>query len=231
MRAISLFLGLILALPLAAQVDGDPSPYSEASLVADADAVRPGESIDVAVRLDLDEGWHSYWINPGDSGLPVVVEWTALEGATAGPLQFPYPERYDIEGLTSYAFEGSPHFLTRVAVPDDASGTLDLEADVTWLVCEEICLPAEQTVSLSIPVGEPTTTGALEDARGYLPVKAEGWTASAAATPDGYVLSLDPPDGWTGDLEGAQFYVDETGVIDHPAGQAWQQEGGAWAVA
>lgn len=229
MRSISLLLGLILAAPLAAQADDDPSPYSEARLVADADAVRPGTSIDVALRLDLEDGWHSYWINPGDSGIPVALEWTA-GGAMAGPLQYPYPERLDIEGLASYAYEGSPLFLTRIAVPDDATGTLDLEADATWLVCEAICLPARQTVSLSIPIGEPTTTDVLEDARARLPVKAPGWTANAAATQTGYVLTLGPPDDWSGDLEGAQFFVADKGVVDHPAVQVFREEGGAWAV-
>ena len=68
---------------VAAQSDDDPSPYSEAALVADADAVGAGATLDLALRLDLDEGWHSYWINPGDSGLPVEVEWTLPEGVTA----------------------------------------------------------------------------------------------------------------------------------------------------
>lgn len=232
MRLSFFLLALLGAAPLAAQVGGDPSPHSEAALVADADAVRPGESVDVAVRLDLDEGWHSYWTNAGDSGLPLEAAWTLPEGVTAGPLRFPYPSRIDVAGLTSYGYEGSPAHLVRLAVPADFVGdAVEVVADLDWLVCADVCLPAEQTVSLTIPVGAPAETGRLDAARASIPAKAEGWTASAATTDGGYVLSLDPPAGWTGSLEGAQFYVDTPGVVDHPAAQTFQQEGGAWAVA
>ncbi|MEM1115656.1 MAG: thioredoxin family protein [Bacteroidota bacterium] len=231
MRPLLLLLGLLVAAPLAAQAD-DPSPHSEAALVADADAVEAGTAVDVALRLDLDEGWHSYWINPGDSGLPVTVEWTLPDGVTVGPLRHPYPSRYDIAGLTSYAFEGSPHFLARLAVPEgfDAEA-VEITGTASWLVCADVCLQAEETASLTIPVGAPTEAGLLDAARSMLPVKAEGWAASATVTEAGYALVLDPPDGWTGTLDGAQFYVDTPGVIDHPAEQAYRQEGGAWAAA
>ena len=231
MRTLPLLLGLLVAASVSAQADDDPSPYSEAALVADADAVEAGTTLDVALRLDLDEGWHSYWINPGDSGLPVEVAWTLPQGVTAGPLRFPYPERIDVEGLTSYGYEGAPQFLTRLAVPAGYTGdTVEITGEATWLVCADVCLPAEQTVSLTLPVGAPTEEDRLDAAQAQLPGKAEGWTVSATNTEAGYVMTFDPPSGWTGTLDGAQFYADTPGVVDHPAEQAFRQEGGTWAV-
>ena len=110
--AVLLATGLV-GLCAAAQAPADPSPHSEAALVTDTASVRPGGTLDVALRLRLDAGWHAYWLNPGDSGLPVRVAWTLPEGAAAGPLRFPAPSLYTLAGLTSFAHEGEAFFFTR----------------------------------------------------------------------------------------------------------------------
>ena len=232
MRRLSL-LACFLAAAVSAQpsaADRDPSPHSDASLVADAPTVRAGGSVEVALRLDVEPGWHVYWINPGDSGLPVEVAWTLPDGVTAGPLRFPAPERLSLAGLTSFAHEGEVWFLSRVAVPEDASGTVRLAAHAAWLICADVCLPAEQDVTLDLPVGDGSGGGRLAQAQARLPVAAEGWTASAAQTPEGLLLTLAPPPGWTGTLEGADFFPAATGTLDHSVVPAFQREGAAWAV-
>jgi len=200
--------------------------------VTDAASVRPGGAVDVALRLRLDDGWHAYWLNPGDSGLPVRVAWTLPDGVTAGPLRFPPPSRYALAGLTSYAHEGEAYFLTRVAVPATAAGAVTLTGEATWLVCADVCLPAEADVSITIPVGDGTgrtaDADAVDAARAALPRPAEGWTAAAAATAGGYTLTLAPPDGVS--LDGAMFFPSEAALLDHATEQTFRREGSAWAV-
>ena len=229
---------LALALPVRAQTDRDcrdqgESPCSNAELVADQDAVQPGAAFDLALRIEIEPEWHVYWENPGDSGLPVTVDWTLPEGVRAGPLQNPYPERLDIAGLTSYAFEDEAALVTRIAVPEDyAADELVVSGEATWLICADICLTAEQPVSITLPVGAPAQTGRLADARARLPVQAKGWGADLARHEDGrLLLSLTPPAGWGGSLDGAQFFPAEAGVLDHPAPQAFEPRGASWTVA
>ncbi len=222
-----------LAGTAAAQVPGaDPSPHSEAALVTDVAAAVPGGSVDVALRLRLDDGWHAYWLNPGDAGLPVRVAWTLPAGATAGSLRFPPPETVTLAGLASFAHGGEAYFFTTVAVPADARGTFSVTGEATWLVCADVCLPARATVSLTLPVGDAAGRSAdapaVEAARDLLPVPAEGWTATAAATDGAYALTLRPPDGVR--LDGAVFYPLESDVLAHGAPQAWRAEGAAWAA-
>ncbi len=128
----------------------------------------------------------------------------------------------------TYAHSGTPSFLTRVDVAEGASGTVVVEGAASWLICSDVCLPARQTVTLAVPVGPTERTGALDDALAALPASADGWTASAALTDVGYVVTLDPPDGVS--LDGATFFVDQKGVLDHAAPQAFTAEGGAWAT-
>ena len=223
---------LLTALALAAAVvraQGDPSPHSEARLVADASRVAPGDAVEVALEIEVEDGWHIYWINPGDSGQPVEVAWTLPAGAEAGPLRFPPPGRYEDAGLVTYAHGGTPAFLTRVEVPDAAAGEVTLDAAARWLICADVCLPARQDLSITIPVGAPTRrTGALDAARDALPAPADGWTASAAVASGGYVMTVNPPGDVS--LDGATFFVDEAAVLDHASAQTFEAEGGAWAV-
>ncbi len=235
MRTLLPLLALLVASAVGAQQPagagpaGDPSPHSEARLVADVARVAPGDAFDVALEVDVEEGWHIYWLNPGDSGQPVSVAWTLPESAQAGPLRFPPPARYVDAGLVTYAHSGTPSFLTRIQVPPDAAEAVEIAAAARWLICADVCLPASADLSLTVPVGAETVpTGTLDAARAALPASAEDWTASAAVADGGYVMTLDPPEGVS--LEGAMFFVDESGVLDHAAEQAFEQEGGAWVV-
>ncbi len=226
-----LLLLLALAAGLAAPAAAQPTPHAEVRLVADAAAVAPGDSLWLSVRIAAEDGWHVYWSNPGDSGLPVRVAWTLSQGATAGALLFPAPVRIDIAGLTSYAHEGTTDFLTRVAVPPGASGTLEMAGDVAFLICADVCLPAKTTVSIGVPVaGETRRTEALAGALAALPRAPTGWTASADASGPALRLRLTPPAGWTGDWSEAQFFPDSSGAIVTAAAQAFERDGQGWAV-
>ncbi len=205
----------------------DTSPHSDARLVAGVASVAPGDAFDLALEITAEPGWHIYWTNPGDAGQPVSAEW-AVSGGQAGPLRFPTPSLYDEAGLTTYAHSGTSSFLTRVQTDDAASGPVEITAQARWLICADVCIPARQTVALAVPVGETVTTGALDAARAALPGAPDGWTASAMTAEGGYLMTVQPPAGVS--LDGAHFFVDQAGVLDHGAEQAFQREGDAWAV-
>ncbi len=228
MRPLLLLLALAAVGPAAAQL----TPHAEVRLVADAAAVAPGDSLWLALRIAAEDGWHVYWSNPGDSGLPVRVAWTLPPGATAGPLLFPAPVRIDLGDLTSYAHEGTTDFLTRVAVPAGASGTLDIAGDVAFLICADVCLPAKASVSLSVPVAAETRrTDALAGALAALPRAPTGWTAAADASGAALRLRLVPPGDWPGDWSEAQFFPDSAGAIVYAAPQTFARDGDGWAAA
>ncbi len=221
------------AAPLTAQArpPRDPSPHSDVELVAAQRGVAAGQRVTVAVRLTLDPGWHTYWINPGDAGLPLAVEWTLPAGVSAGPLQFPTPRLAPQPPLMSYGYERQLVALVELQLPASLapSSTLRLAGKAKWLACAEICLPASGPLALALPVtpgGDTTPTrwaDAVTHARAQIPAPLIGWTARGWTTPQGYTVALIRSVG-TARGAAARFttpylFVDSAGVIEHASAQ------------
>jgi thiol:disulfide interchange protein/DsbC/DsbD-like thiol-disulfide interchange protein len=241
---LPLLLALAAACPAGAQpaapdgAPGDPSPHSAAELVAPAASIRPGQPFEVALRLTTDPGWHVYWTNPGDSGMPPSLAWQSPPGFTPGALRFPFPERILLPPLASYGYEGEVFFPIAVQAPAaPAMGEVTLRAKAEWLVCADVCLPAEQDVALTLPVGagapapHPAWGARIDAARDRLPAEMPGWSAAAARAGGGYALTLTPPPGWAGEPAGAYFFADTGGVVQHAAEQAVERTADGFRLA
>src|SRR5580658_4906281 len=112
--------------------------HVQAEILADVSAIQLGKPFWLGVRLTIDSGWHVYWKNPGDAGLPTRVKLTLPPGFTAGPLQYPTPWRLDQPGgITVFGYEDSVLLLTQITppatLPADFQG--QFTAAVSWLVC------------------------------------------------------------------------------------------------
>jgi DsbC/DsbD-like thiol-disulfide interchange protein/cytochrome c biogenesis protein CcdA len=156
-----LFLLALLASPAAAQLRAPRPPNITPQLVVDG-PVQPGSEVDLAILMTPEPGWHGYWLNPGDAGQPMRIDWQLPPGAAVGALRYPLPERLTIAGLMNYVYTGPYTLLTRLKVPADARGTLPVRASAQWLACtDEICVPEQGELALDVPVGG----GANQDAR------------------------------------------------------------------
>jgi thiol:disulfide interchange protein DsbD len=136
---------------------GPKAPPVSAQLLADVAAVRPGQTFTVGVLLKLQPGWHVYWKNPGESGLPTAVAWTVPEGFTVGGLQWPVPTRFSQPGdILGYGYEGEVMLLAAVTAPAQlpAGSPVTIAADASWLSCEKVCIPGKARVDLKLPAGE-----------------------------------------------------------------------------
>lgn len=125
-----------------------------AELVARDAGVAPGQSVTVGLRLQHIPHWHTYWRNPGDSGLPTTLTWALPPGAKAGDIQWPAPKRLPIGPLVNYGYEGDLLLPLRITAPADAQpgSTLQLQAEANWLVCNDVCIPENATLKLALPV-------------------------------------------------------------------------------
>lgn len=129
------------------------STASASRLVADADTVTPGEPFWLALEIALAPGWHTYWENPGDTGLPATLTWALPEGFSAAPVHWPIPERVELAGLMNFAYSGTVYFFVPVTPPKTLNGDVyrfSLKAD--WLVCKDICIPERGEYALELPV-------------------------------------------------------------------------------
>ena len=224
-RLLSLLV-LILGLTGAeAQGLKAPADLVRASLVAEPAALRGGTPFTVALRLVMKPGWHVYWRNPGDSGLPPEVTWTLPAGFSAGPIQWPVPERIPVATLMNFGYADETVLLVTVTPPPslDPAEPARLAGKLTYLVCAQECVPGSADLSLILPVarsGEPaggTTNPALfARARAALPQAAPGPVRLASAG-DRLVLSLDAPG--LGAVRAAAFFPYSETALDNAAPQ------------
>ncbi len=154
LQVVILFLGLILGNAHFVQA-GDTARDGavEAALVPEVSSVAPGRPFLMAVRLRMDEHWHTYWRNPGDSGLPTEVVWELPEGFQVGAFQWPAPERIEYGGVISYGHHGEAWLLAEVLPPENLPAEVRIGAKVSWLMCKESCIPGEVELELTLPRG------------------------------------------------------------------------------
>jgi thiol:disulfide interchange protein DsbD len=227
-RDVSLAAALALVAGLSALAQEPPRSHVRATLLAEADAVRPGQPLLLGIRLEMEEGWHTYWRNPGDSGLATRVRWRLPPGFEAGEIQWPRPGRFSTGPLVSYGYEREVLLLVEVKTPPAVPGReVRLAGRVDWLECLEACIPGRAELSLTLPVRTASAPGPhaalFEQARRRLPVKDAGWAFAARPGGEGFLLDVRPPRGTT--LRGAWFYAVVPRVVDHARPQALAREG------
>ncbi|MES2001203.1 MAG: thioredoxin family protein [Pseudomonadota bacterium] len=158
MKRLLILCLLLIAAPAAAQFDriGEGPTRGNAiqpALVIDARA-NPGGEADLAIVMKTKPGWHGYWLNPGDAGLPMNVEWHLPAGWSVGPLRYPVPTKLLVSGIVNYVFERDYAVLTRLKVPPGTTGSHKVGATMRWLACtEKICVPEQGEVELIVPTG------------------------------------------------------------------------------
>ncbi|MEJ7669894.1 MAG: thioredoxin family protein [Casimicrobiaceae bacterium] len=201
------------------------TPHVEAELVAERTALVPGTATTVALRLKMADGWHTYWRNPGDSGLPTTIAWALPPGVTAEPIAWPAPRPLPVGPLVNYGYESEVLLLTELLIGSDAPlGTmLTLNARADWLVCKETCIPDGADLTLALPVSDrsdpyPQWGSAIAATRAALPAAAPGWQFAARAEGQKIVLSATSPAGAT-DPGALHFFPYQEGRIEASGAQ------------
>ena len=179
--------------------DGGPGPVKAQHLTAELTTLRPqitpGGTLQAGLVLTLEENWHVYWTNAGDSGEPPSIKWTLPQGISAGALQFPPPERLPLGPLMDFGYEQQVAYpFTLTAAPGLKPGKVHLDAHVNWLVCASQCFPGKAHLGLDVdivpgPLPDPPLVGTLGQAIKSLPVPLPA-NMSATAVGDAKSLGL-----------------------------------------
>ncbi|KMO14122.1 protein-disulfide reductase DsbD family protein [Methylobacterium platani] len=235
-RRLARLLVPLLALwgagPVAAQAPR-PSKYADlvrAELVTEESAVAPGATLTAGVRLTMKPGWHVYWRNPGDSGLPPEIAWSLPAGFSAGAVAWPAPERIPVGDLMNFGYEDEVLLTVPVAVPATLGpGPVSLRAKVSYLVCERECVPGEASLATSLPVApagtsprpDPRAAALFAQERARLPVPAP-WPVRLRQESGTPVLDIAAPGLKARDV--AFFPYSET-ALEHAAAQVATSDG------
>ena len=192
---------ILLQTSYVALADEKPAeaPHLKVELTSQDNSIRPGQDFWVGLHLTLDEGWHVYWSNPGDSGQAPSVQWDLPPGFQAGPIEWPYPERLEHAPVVDYGYEHDVLLMARIHPPSDlrVGRTVDLSANAKWLVCQEICIPGKARLTLSLPVRtddappDPTRGKLFSAARRRLPRSLPAnWHAAGTSDGDDFMLAI-----------------------------------------
>ena len=231
-RLSALLIAAVLLLPLASRAqivevgDGGPGPVKAEHLTAELTTLSPqvaaGGKVQIGLVLTLEEHWHVYWINAGDSGEPPAVTWTLPKGIAASPLQFTPPDQLPLGPLMDFGYEDQAVFpITITAAPSLKPGKVHLDAKVSWIVCASQCFPGKAHLGIDLnvvpgPLPEPALVGALGQAVKNLPTPLpQHMSASALGGAKQILLTLK-----TGSREDEpEIYPFDQDVLDNPAPQ------------
>ncbi|MES2353671.1 MAG: protein-disulfide reductase DsbD domain-containing protein [Pseudomonadota bacterium] len=225
---------LLLSASLAVHAsDQATTEQVQAQLIASVNAVHPGEKILLGVHQRIIPHWHTYWLNPGDSGIATTIAWTLPKGAVAGDIQWPIPSRFKLGSVTNYGYANDVTLLSPITVPNDLipGGSFPISAKVNWLVCEEICIPQEVVLNTVLPVaatGEESGRGSplIAIARANLPV-ASPWSIATEHNKNGVSLRIVSTALQSANVKDVWFYPSQWGKISHGAAQAREIDGDA----
>lgn len=207
--------------------NGSPSAVVQteqvrAELVAHApQGVAPGQAVWVGLKLAHQPQWHTYWKNPGDSGLPTTLQWTLPAGITAGAIAWPAPHSLPIGTMTNYGYDGTVLLPVPLTVGPTfqagLSGDLEVKLSASWLVCRQECIPQDGNFVLRIPVqGSLAIHGADFDAAQRAAPIALGGKSEATLAANLLTLTVAGlPAGWHGK---ALHAYPEVGAVFETAG-------------
>jgi thiol:disulfide interchange protein len=184
------------------------APHVTVSLLVPPAELYAGESFTAGLDFKLEDGWHVYWVNAGDSGEPPTIKWTLPASITAGAMQFPPPKRLPLGPLMDFGYEDEVVFPIPIqvakmqALVDMPRAALqpNLAAHVDWLVCREVCIPGKGDLAVKRPIvpvpeghpeEDPALSGLIAKFQSQLPkALPAAATATFSPTPKGFLLNV-----------------------------------------
>lgn len=191
--------------------------YTEISLVSGHDTVTPGERFTVALKMNFEGNWYTYWRNAGDSGEPVRLIWDLPEGISAGPIKWPAPKIKTVGPIVSYALDGEVWLPVDITIDAgvDLGRATSLRAHAYFLVCDDICIPEDGALSLPIGIGATKLNSKhseqIDDALDKIPTKGP---AQGSAILESQKINFDInglPDGF----DNSTLFPHENQILTH----------------
>jgi len=168
----------------------------------------------LGIRMDMQENWHTYWKNPGDSGGPIKVEWSHDDNISISDLYWPTPSLIPYEPLMTYGYKNFVIFPFEIINSNNKNSFI--EASIDFLICDDICVPEKAFVKTNLQ--EIETDNLLYD--WFLKVPAQTLPIKASLDRDYINIRFSSPFNVTS----AIFFVDNQNIVNHASDQTLTKE-------
>ncbi|MBN8844550.1 MAG: thioredoxin family protein [Sphingomonadales bacterium] len=222
-------VALLALVALASTPARAQAPHITAKLLAESPAPSAGGSTAIALTMTPEKGWHGYWLNGGDAGFGLEVEWNTPEGVTVAPFRYPVPDPLILFGMMNHVYEHPYALLADVRVaPNVAPGTdLTLTGIARWLACtDKVCVPEKAVISVALKAGDGKIAPAIRERfdawRAKLPQpldRAGTWERKGQTVRFGIPLPKDTA------LDAPHLFLETPNVVDYPAKQNFSRNG------
>jgi len=198
--------------------ENEPDQYVFVRLLADKTTVSAGDKIRIGVEQIIYPKWHTYWKNPGDSGLPTNVSWTLPDGFSVSELEWPTPQKILFGPLTNYGYEGTVTLLQTLTVPDEISEMpYQLDATVDLLVCHDICIPESYDVSIILNGNTPAEPSKVQAAEKEIMNEALELETGFYADGENFILDIPSDIVDVNNVKSITLLPEEWGGVSNPA--------------
>lgn len=205
------------------------STHIQPKLVAESAVPAPGSSTTLALTMAPAPTWHGYWVNGGDAGFGLSVEWNAPEGVTISPFRYPVPDAMILFGMMNHVYEHPYALLAEVQVDKSvAPGTdLTLSGIANWLACtDKVCVPEKAVISVALKAGDGTIAPAER-------TRFDGWRALLPQPLDrhgtwerkGEMVRFAIPLPASTTIDAPHLFVETQDVVDYAAPQSFSRNG------
>ncbi len=199
------------------------SGHVKVHLISEVLSIKPGQTFCVGLQLLMDKHWHTYWKNPGDSGLPTKIVWQLPDAFVAGDIQWPCPQRFELPEVVNFGYEGEVLLITAITAPMalESGSKVKLAASVDWLACKEGCSPGHADLQIELPVKtedlkiNKLSIHHFEKARIDLPKAAPDWKIDALMNEDKIFIEMSPPLWFKRELVKVTFFPEQEELINY----------------
>lgn len=210
-----------------------------AELIAHApDGVGVGKTVWLGLQIQHQPHWHTYWVNPGESGLATTLQWTLPAKTAAGAIVWPTPQRMTIGNMVNYGYSDTvllpvPLTIEKGFIPS-ATGDVEVRLSASWLVCRQECVPQDGQFVLTIPAqGSTASHGAdFDTAHAASPKPLEKGSAQAKLVDNALTVEVQGlPADWNGKT--LQVFAETLNIVEpatatQPSVQTWNN--GVWSA-
>lgn len=218
---------LLISASLVSIAVSAPEAHVSAKWVPESAAVVSGKPVRTVIAMSLGEGWHTYWTNPGEGGMPLSIEAKLPEGWTLGEIQYPAPKRFMTGDLPGFGYEGEILLPITLTPPADAKGEIPaVTATLSWLTCDdETCLPGSAEL-----IPEKPNADLVSKAYRKLPSPVPGAKLTARTSGDSVELTLTLPVGSEIDPAACEVFPATQNIINPAAKPAFAKAGDSWKL-